>query len=194
MFDCVMPTRAGRHGLAYTRFGRVNLRNAKHAEDSRPLDPESSCAAARDYSRAYLHHLAKSGEILAMMLLTAVNLAYYQDLMAALREAISAEVSTISPRRRGIHGRTRDWRDDAGARGFDCARSDAMPPAKQSKDRPEIDTLLVQFPRLEPSRRRCLRSRLRTIIACGSGTASSRDLAWISSRLAATASYVREKL
>jgi queuine tRNA-ribosyltransferase len=89
MFDCVMPTRAGRHGLAYTRFGRVNLRNAKHAEDSRPLDPESSCKAARDYSRAYLHHLVKSGEILGMMLLTSVNLAYYQELMAGLRQAIS---------------------------------------------------------------------------------------------------------
>ena len=88
MFDCVMPTRAGRHGLAYTRFGRINLRNAKHAEDRRPLDAESSCKAARDYSRAYLHHLVKSGEILGMMLLTSVNLAYYQDLMAGLRKAI----------------------------------------------------------------------------------------------------------
>jgi queuine tRNA-ribosyltransferase len=90
MFDCVMPTRAGRHGLAYTRFGRVNLRNAKHADDPAPLDPESPCPAARDYSRAYLHHLVKSGEILGMMLLTWNNLAYYQELMAALREAIGA--------------------------------------------------------------------------------------------------------
>ena len=89
MFDCVMPTRAGRHGLAYTRFGRVNLRNAKHAADPRPLDAESSCPAARDYSRAYLHHLVKSGEILAMMLLTWNNLAYYQDLMAGARKAIA---------------------------------------------------------------------------------------------------------
>ena len=89
MFDCVMPTRAGRHGLAYTRFGRVNLRNARHANDSRPLDPESSCPAARDYSRAYLHHLVKSGEILAMMLLTWNNLAYYQELMAGARKAIA---------------------------------------------------------------------------------------------------------
>jgi queuine tRNA-ribosyltransferase len=89
MFDCVMPTRAGRHGLAYTRFGRLNLRNAKHADDVRPLDATSSCAAARDYSRAYLHHLVKAGEILGMMLLTQVNLAYYQDLMASLRQAIS---------------------------------------------------------------------------------------------------------
>jgi len=89
MFDCVMPTRAGRHGLAYTRFGRVNLRNAIHAADPRPLDPESNCPAARDYSRAYLHHLVKSGEILAMMLLTWNNLAYYQDLMAGARKAIA---------------------------------------------------------------------------------------------------------
>ena len=90
MFDCVMPTRAGRHGLAYTRFGKVNLRNARHAADPRMLDPESNCGAARDYSRAYLHHLVKSGEILGMMLLTWANLAYYQHLMAGMREAIAA--------------------------------------------------------------------------------------------------------
>ena len=88
MFDCVMPTRAGRHGLAYTRFGKVNLRNARHADDPRPLDPQSSCPAARDYSRAYLHHLVKSGEILGMMLLSQVNTAYYQELMAGARKAI----------------------------------------------------------------------------------------------------------
>ncbi len=90
MFDCVMPTRAGRHGLAYTRFGKVNLRNARHAADARPLDETSDCPAARDYSRAYLHHLVKSDEILGMMLLTWVNLAYYQTLMAGLRAAIAA--------------------------------------------------------------------------------------------------------
>ena len=89
MFDCVMPTRAGRHGLAYTRFGKVNLRNARHATDGRPLDEASDCPAARDYSRAYLHHLVKSGEILGMMLLTWANLSYYQQLMAAIREAIA---------------------------------------------------------------------------------------------------------
>ena len=88
MFDCVMPTRAGRHGLAYTRFGKVNLMNARHAEDASPLDPLSSCAAARDYSRSYLHHLFKAGEILGMMLLTQINVAYYQGLMAGLRKAI----------------------------------------------------------------------------------------------------------
>ena len=89
MFDCVMPTRAGRHGLAFTRFGKVNLRNARHAEDPRPLDPESDCPAARDYSRAYLHHLVKSGETLASMLLTWNNLAYYQYLMKGIRSAIA---------------------------------------------------------------------------------------------------------
>ncbi len=89
MFDCVMPTRAGRHGLAYTRFGKVNLMNARHAEDRAPLDAQSSCSAARDYSRAYLHHLFKAGEILGMMLLTQVNIAYYQELMAGLQEAIA---------------------------------------------------------------------------------------------------------
>jgi queuine tRNA-ribosyltransferase len=90
MFDCVMPTRAGRHGLAYSRFGKINLRNARHAEDPRPVDEASSCPAARDYSRAYLHHLTRSGEILGMMLITWINLAYYQDLMAGMREAIAA--------------------------------------------------------------------------------------------------------
>ncbi len=88
MFDCVMPTRAGRHGLAYTRYGRVNLRNARWAEDPGPLDPKSNCPAARDYSRAYLHHLVKAGEILGMMLLTWANLSYYQDLMAGMRQGI----------------------------------------------------------------------------------------------------------
>lgn len=90
MFDCVMPTRAGRHGLAYTRHGRINLRNARHAEDTRPLDETSDCPAARDYSRAYLHHLVRSDEILGMMLLTWNNLAYYQALMAGMRAAIAA--------------------------------------------------------------------------------------------------------
>ena len=90
MFDCVMPTRAGRHGLAFSRFGKINLRNARHADDHRPLDPDSTCLAARDYSRAYLHHLVKAGEILGMMLITWINLAYYQDLMAGLRAAIAA--------------------------------------------------------------------------------------------------------
>ena len=90
MFDCVLPTRNGRHGLAFTRFGPVNLKNARHAEDPKPLDAESSCAAARDYSRAYLHHLVKSGEMLGAVLLSMVNLSYYQELMAAARTAISA--------------------------------------------------------------------------------------------------------
>jgi queuine tRNA-ribosyltransferase len=89
MFDCVMPTRAGRHGVAYTRFGQMNLKNARHAEDSRPLDETSDCPAARDYSRAYLHHLIKANEMLGAMLLTWANVAYYQSLMAGAREAIA---------------------------------------------------------------------------------------------------------
>ena len=89
MFDCVMPTRNGRHGLAFTWNGKVNLRNAKHAEDTAPLDPESTCPAARDYSRAYLHHLVRSGEYLGAMLLSWVNTAFYQELMAAMRLAIA---------------------------------------------------------------------------------------------------------
>ena len=90
MFDCVMPTRAGRHGQIFTRFGRMNLKNAKHAEDDRPVDPQSSCPAANTYSRAYLHHLVKAEEMLGKMLLTWVNLAYYQELMAGMRAAIAA--------------------------------------------------------------------------------------------------------
>ena len=90
MFDCVLPTRGGRHGLAYTRFGKINLKNARHADDPQPLDEASDCPAARDYSRAYLHHLVKSGEMLGAMLLTWANLAYYQSLMAGIRAAIVA--------------------------------------------------------------------------------------------------------
>src|SRR5690606_4997204 len=89
MFDCVLPTRNGRHGLAFTWDGPVNLRNAKHAEDSAPLDLASSCPAARDYSRAYLHHLIRSGEYLGAMLLSWVNTVFYQELMAAMRDAIA---------------------------------------------------------------------------------------------------------
>ncbi|MCD2184430.1 tRNA guanosine(34) transglycosylase Tgt [Rhizobium sp. GN54] len=88
MFDCVMPTRSGRHGLAFTRHGRINIRNARHAEDMRPLDEQSACPATRDYSRAYLHHLVRANESLGGMLLTWSNLAYYQELMAGIRAAI----------------------------------------------------------------------------------------------------------
>ncbi len=90
MFDCVMPTRAGRHATAYTRYGRINLKNARHADDLRPLDETSTCPAAREYSRAYLHHLIKTGESLGGMLLTWNNIAYYQELMRGAREAIEA--------------------------------------------------------------------------------------------------------
>jgi queuine tRNA-ribosyltransferase len=89
MFDCVMPTRNGRHGLAFTRFGPITLKNARHADDSRPLDEASSCPAARQYCRAYLHHLVKANEMLGAILLTTINLAYYQELMAGMRAAIS---------------------------------------------------------------------------------------------------------
>jgi queuine tRNA-ribosyltransferase len=89
MFDCVMPTRNGRHGVAFTRFGQVNLRNARHADDPRPLDEASAWPATRSYARAYLHHLVKSGETLGAMLLSEINIAYYQRLMADIREAIS---------------------------------------------------------------------------------------------------------
>ncbi|MFP3921300.1 MAG: tRNA guanosine(34) transglycosylase Tgt [Dichotomicrobium sp.] len=88
MFDCVMPTRSGRHGQAFTWAGKLNLRNAVHADDPAPLDSQSDCPAARDYSRAYLHHLVKAGEYLAPMLLTWANVWFYQDLMQAIRDAI----------------------------------------------------------------------------------------------------------
>src|SRR5690606_19950175 len=89
MFDCVMPTRSGRHGHAFTWAGKVNLRNARHAGDPSPLDPASTCPAARDYSRAYLHHLVKSEEYLGAMLLSWANVAFYQQLMSAMRAAIA---------------------------------------------------------------------------------------------------------
>jgi len=90
MFDCVMPTRNGRHGVAFTRFGPVNIRNSRHIDDPRPLDEESSWSPARTYSRAYLNHLVRSGETLGAMLLSEINIAYYQSLMAGIRDAIAA--------------------------------------------------------------------------------------------------------
>jgi queuine tRNA-ribosyltransferase len=90
MFDCVLPTRSGRTGQAFTRRGTVNLRNARHQDDQRPLDEACRCPACRSYSRAYLHHLVRSEEVLGLMLLTQHNLTYYQDLMAGLRGAIAA--------------------------------------------------------------------------------------------------------
>ncbi len=89
MFDCVLPTRSGRTGQAFTRHGPVNIRNARHQDDPRPLDEACSCPACRQYSRAYLHHLARSGEVLGLMLMTWHNLHYYQDLMRGLRAAIA---------------------------------------------------------------------------------------------------------
>ena len=88
MFDCVLPTRSGRNGQAFTWDGPLNLKNARHAEDGAPLDAACRCPACRYYSRAYLHHAVKAGEIIAAMLLTWHNLAFYQDLMAALRGAV----------------------------------------------------------------------------------------------------------
>src|SRR3979409_2334922 len=89
MFDCVMPTRNGRHGMAFTRFGHINLRNARPAHDPRPLDEESPWPSTCTYARAYLHHLVKAGETLGAMLLSEINIAYYQDLMRGIREAVS---------------------------------------------------------------------------------------------------------
>ncbi|AXC49890.1 tRNA guanosine(34) transglycosylase Tgt [Paracoccus suum] len=90
MMDCVLPSRSGRTGQAWTRRGQVNLRNARHADDPRPLDKDCGCPACRGYSRAYLHHVVRAGEMIAGMLLTWHNLHYYQQLMAGLRAAIAA--------------------------------------------------------------------------------------------------------
>ena len=89
MFDCVAPTRSGRHGQAWTKSGPINIKNARYADDPEPLDPASDCPASRDYSKAYLHHLFRAGEYLGPMLLTWHNLQYYQDLMVGLRAAIA---------------------------------------------------------------------------------------------------------
>ena len=90
MMDCVLPSRSGRTGQGWTRHGQVNLRNARHKDDPRPLDEACNCPACRNYSRAYLHHVIKADEIIGSMLLTWHNLQYYQDLMAGLRAAIGA--------------------------------------------------------------------------------------------------------
>ena len=90
MFDCVMPTRNGRHGTAFTREGAINLANARFATDKSPIDAESAHGPTRDYSRAYLHHLVKANEMLGAILLSAINVAYYQELMRGMREAIEA--------------------------------------------------------------------------------------------------------
>ena len=89
MFDCVLPTRNGRHGMAFTRYGQINLRNARHADDPRPLDEASNWPSTRDISRAYLHHLVRSGETLGAMLLSEINVAYFQQLMQDMRTAIA---------------------------------------------------------------------------------------------------------
>jgi len=89
MFDCVMPTRSGRTGQAFTRRGSVNIKNARHADDPRPLDEDCSCPACTKYSRAYLHHLFKAEEVLGLMLLSRHNITYYQDLTRGARDAIA---------------------------------------------------------------------------------------------------------
>jgi queuine tRNA-ribosyltransferase len=94
MFDCVLPTRSGRNGQAFTWKGPLNLRNARHAEDDAPLDAGCSCPACKSYSRAYLHHVVKSGEIIASMLLTWHNLTFFQDVMRAFRQAVTGKTAT----------------------------------------------------------------------------------------------------
>ena len=119
MFDCVMPTRNGRHGLAFTRFGPITLKNARHADDFRPLDELSSCLAARQDRRAYLHHLVKANEMLGAILLTTINLAYYQELMAGMRAAISTGAFADFARQRAKAGPTATSRSTDGRRALD---------------------------------------------------------------------------
>ena len=101
MVDCVLPSRSGRTGQAFTRRGVVNIKNARHMDDPRPLDAECTCPACSNYSRAYLHHVFRSQEILSSMLLTWHNLHYYQELMAAMRAAIAS--GTFADFETGFH-------------------------------------------------------------------------------------------
>jgi queuine tRNA-ribosyltransferase len=89
MMDCVLPSRSGRTGQAWTRRGQVNIKNARHQDDPRPLDEHCTCPACRNYSRAYLHHVMRAGEMISGMLLTWHNLHYYQELMQGIRDAIA---------------------------------------------------------------------------------------------------------
>ena len=118
MFDCVLPTRSGRTGQAFTHRGTVNIRTARHADDPRPLDPDCACPTCRDYSRAYLHHLTKAEEILGPVLLTRHNLHYYQTLMTGLRDAIA-------------NGTLADF-----ARKFDAVRAEGDIAPPDGSDRP----------------------------------------------------------
>ncbi len=103
MFDCVLPTRSGRHGQAWTPSGPINLKNARFAEDETPLDDTSACPASRDYSKAYLHHLVRSGEILGQVLLSWHNLAHFAELTDGMREAIAG--GRFEAFRRAFHDR-----------------------------------------------------------------------------------------
>ena len=114
MFDCVLPTRSGRTAQAFTTFGALNLRNAKHADDPRPLDESIDCPASRNYSRAYYHHLIRSEEILGLMLLSWHNVAYYQHLMKGLRDAIgSGTLKAFAARFAADQAAGEDGDDDA---------------------------------------------------------------------------------
>ena len=140
MFDCVLPTRNGRHGLAFTRFGPINLKNARHADDPRPLDAESACPAARDYSRAYLHHLVKANEMLGAMLLSMINLAYYQELMAGMRAAIAArQLRRLSRRSQGGTGRAAILRR-CEPRRFACASGGPRRRVRRAQDACKAET------------------------------------------------------
>jgi len=109
MFDCVLPTRSGRTGQAFTREGPINLRNAKFAEDQGPLDPACACPVCTTWTRAYIHHLVRAGEILGAMLMTEHNLYFYQALMADLRDTIAAGTLTaFADRFRSAYGRHKE--------------------------------------------------------------------------------------
>jgi len=109
MFDCVLPTRSGRNGQAFTRTGTLNLRNARHADDPEPLDSRCTCPACRSYSRAYLHHVVKAGEIIASLLLTWHNLKFFQDLVSGVRQAVARGEA-----RQHVAGILEEYRGDMG--------------------------------------------------------------------------------
>ena len=111
MFDCMMPTRNGRHGLAFTRRGTINLRNARHADDPRPLDEASARGDAHLFARLPASSV-RANEMLGAMLLSEINLAYYQELMAGMRDAIASEVSRVSGLLHARHGREAIYRFD----------------------------------------------------------------------------------
>src|SRR5208337_643127 len=161
MFDCALPTRSGRTAQAFTRRGTVNLRNARHADDPARLDPECPCPACTGYSRAYLHHLCRSGEILGSMLLTAHNLRYYADLMASMQAAIETSSLPLS-RVRNEPDPTRAAHSTSRIAGCGGARNGAEPASRSALRRTlHLPGIHLALSGDWPARFRSSRNRLR---------------------------------